>query len=194
MGRGWVGTKDPPPYFWVEKLKKRRIRVIRDSGRAQFQDIVIVITTYHAVYWSYRASSTDRWFLPCSIPWVSGLPEVAHSTTEDPEDRGYQPAKLWGQWQLHSFSISNGDGRWPVGPPGVKGQGRAIRRHSTKHKARVPPTGAMQQSSNKATRMQRSKNWPLFGVHFCHPQDAHRLGPCAFRSRQRTCTSPMTHS
>ena len=39
MGRGWVGTKDPPPYFWVEKLKKRGIRVIRDSGRAQFQDL-----------------------------------------------------------------------------------------------------------------------------------------------------------
>ena len=45
--------------------------------------IVIVITTYHAVYWSYRASRTDRWFLPCSIPWVPGLPEVAHSLTED---------------------------------------------------------------------------------------------------------------
>ena len=40
--------------------------------------VVIVITTYHAVYWSYRASRTDRWFLPCSIPWVPGLPKVAH--------------------------------------------------------------------------------------------------------------------
>ena len=49
--------------------------------------IVIVITTYHAVYWSYRASRADRWFLPRSIPWVLGLPEVAHSMTEDPEDR-----------------------------------------------------------------------------------------------------------
>ena len=40
MGRGWVGTKDPPPpYFWVEKLKKRGIRVIRDSGRAQLHDL-----------------------------------------------------------------------------------------------------------------------------------------------------------
>ena len=56
--------------------------------------IVIVITTYHAVYWSYRASRTDRWFLPCSIPWVPGLPEVAHSMTEDPEDRGYRPTRL----------------------------------------------------------------------------------------------------
>ena len=45
--------------------------------------------------------------------------------TEDPEDRGYRPAGLWGQWQGQSISISNGDGRWPVGPPGVKGQGRA---------------------------------------------------------------------
>ena len=73
--------------------------------------IVIVITTYHAVYWSYRASRADRWFLPRSIPWVLGLPEVAHSMTEDPEDRGYRPTRLWGQWQLHSVSISNGDGR-----------------------------------------------------------------------------------
>ena len=32
MGRGWVGTKDPPPYFWVGKLKKREIRVIGDGG------------------------------------------------------------------------------------------------------------------------------------------------------------------
>ena len=48
--------------------------------------IVIVITTYHAVYWSYRAWRADRWFLPRSIPWDPGLPEVAHSMTEDPED------------------------------------------------------------------------------------------------------------
>ena len=49
--------------------------------------IVIVITTYHPVYWSYRASRADRWFLPRSIPWLPGLPEVAHSMTEDAEDR-----------------------------------------------------------------------------------------------------------
>ena len=73
--------------------------------------IVIVITTYHAVYWSYRASRADRWFLPRSIPWVQGLPEVAHSMTEDPEDRGYRSTRLWGQWRPQSFSISNGDGR-----------------------------------------------------------------------------------
>ena len=101
--------------------------------------IVIVITTYHAVYWSYRASRADRWFLPCSIPWVPGLPEVAHSMTEDPEDRGYHRARLWGQWQLQSFSISNGDGRWPIGPPGVKGQGIATQQHSNKQKARRAP-------------------------------------------------------
>ena len=82
--------------------------------------IVIVITTYHAVYWGYRASRTDRWFLPCSIPWVPGLPEVAHSLTEDPEDRGHRPTRLWGQWQLQSVSISNGDERWPVCSPGVR--------------------------------------------------------------------------
>ena len=39
MGRGWVGTQDPPPYFWFEKLKKRGISLMRDSGRAQFQDL-----------------------------------------------------------------------------------------------------------------------------------------------------------
>ena len=82
--------------------------------------IVIVITTYHAVYRCYRASRTDRWFLPRSIPWVPGLPEVAHSLTEDPEDRGYRPTRLWGQWQLQSVSISNGDERWPVCSPGVR--------------------------------------------------------------------------
>ena len=59
--------------------------------------IVIVITTYHAVYWCYRASRADRWFLPRSIPWVPGLPEVAHSMTEDPGDRGYRSTRLWGQ-------------------------------------------------------------------------------------------------
>ena len=58
--------------------------------------IVIVITTYHAVYWCYRASRADRWFLPRSIPWVPGLPEVAHSMTEDPEDRGYRSTRLLG--------------------------------------------------------------------------------------------------
>ena len=104
--------------------------------------IVIVITTYHAVYWCYRASRTDRWLLPCSIPWVPGLPEVAHSMTEDPENRGYRPARLWGQWQLQSISISNGDGRWPVGSPGVTGQGMATQQHSNKQKARAPPMGA----------------------------------------------------
>ena len=41
--------------------------------------------------------------------------------TEDPEDRGYQSTRLWGQWQLQSVSISNGDGRWPVCFAGAKG-------------------------------------------------------------------------
>ena len=87
--------------------------------------IVIVKTTYHAIYWSYRASRTDRWFLPCLIPWVPGLPEVAHGMTEDPEDRGSPPTRLWGQWELQSFSISNGGERWPVESLGVRGQGMA---------------------------------------------------------------------
>ena len=70
--------------------------------------IVIVTTTYHAVYRSYRASHTERWFMPCSMPWVPGPPQVAHSLTEDPEDRltedpeyqGHRPTRIWGQWQL----------------------------------------------------------------------------------------------
>ena len=37
-GVGW-GPRTPPPYFWVEKLKKRGISLIRNSGRAQFQDL-----------------------------------------------------------------------------------------------------------------------------------------------------------
>ena len=47
---------------------------------------------------------------------------MAHSMREDPEDRGYRPTGLWGQWQLQSVSISNGNERWPVGPPGVRGK------------------------------------------------------------------------
>ena len=125
------------------------------------------------------ASRTDRWFLPCSIPWVPGLLEVAHSLTEDQEDRGYRPARLWGQWQLHSFSISNGDGRWPVGPPGVKGQGMATQQHSDKQKARAPPMGAMQQPRNEAACMWRSKSWPRHGVHLWYALTFHPLGPCA---------------
>ena len=73
--------------------------------------IIIVITTYHAVYWSYWASCTDRWFLPCSIQSVPGLPQVAHNMTEDQDDGGYRRTRLWGQWQLRSFSSSNGDER-----------------------------------------------------------------------------------
>ena len=104
--------------------------------------IVIVITTYHAVYWCYRASRADTWFLPRSISWVPGLLELAHSMTEDPEDRGYRLTRLWGQWQLQSVSISNGDGRWPVCSPGVKRQGTATQQHSNKQKARAFPMGA----------------------------------------------------
>ena len=104
--------------------------------------IVIVITTYHAVYWSYRASRADRWFLPRSIPWVPGLPEVAHSMKEDPEDRGYRSTRLWGQWLLQSVSISNGDGRWPVCSPGGKGA-----RHSN--------AAASQQAESKGFTVRR---------------------------------------
>ena len=65
--------------------------------------ILMVITTYHAVYWSYRASRTDTWFPPCSIPRVPGLPEVAHSMTEDPEDRGYRSTRISGQWVMRRW-------------------------------------------------------------------------------------------
>ena len=115
--------------------------------------IVIVITTYHAVYWRYRASRADRWFLPRSIPWVPGLPEVAHSMTEDPEDRGYRSTRLLGQWQLHSGSISNGDGRWPVCSPRTRGQGTALQQHHNKQKARASLSGAKRQPRNKPARM-----------------------------------------
>ena len=120
--------------------------------------IVIVITTYHAVYWSYRASRADRWFLPRSIPWVPGLPEVAHSMTEDWEERGYRSTRLWGQWRLQSVSISNGDGRWPVCSPGVRGQGTAMQQHRNKQKAKASPSGAKRQPRHKAARMRRSKS------------------------------------
>ena len=34
---------------------------------------------------------------PDTVPWVPGLPEIVHSFTEDVEDRGYRPSRLWGQ-------------------------------------------------------------------------------------------------
>ena len=70
--------------------------------------------------------------------------------TEDPQDRGYRPTKLWGQLQLQSVSISNGDERWPVDSPAVKGHGMAMQLHSNKQKARAPPMCATQQPINKA--------------------------------------------
>ena len=110
---GWVGG-GRRPYFCGNQGVCKYIHI--------YIVIVIVMTTYHAVSWSYRASRNDMWFLPCSIPWVPELPEVAHSLTEDPEDRGYRPTRLSGQWQLQSVGISNGDGRWPVCSPGVRGK------------------------------------------------------------------------
>ena len=78
--------------------------------------------------------------------------------TEDPEDRGYRSTRLWGQWRLQSVSISNGDGRWPVCSPGVRGQGTAMRQHRNKQKARASPSGAKRQPKHKAARMRRSKS------------------------------------
>ena len=93
--------------------------------------IVIVITTYHAIYWSYRASRTDRWFLTCSILWVPRQREVAHNMTEDPEDQGRRPAMLWGQWQLQvlaALPTATSAGR---GIAKGKGQVMAEQRSST---------------------------------------------------------------
>ena len=123
--------------------------------------IVIVITTYHAVYWSYRASRADRWFLPRSIPLVPGLPEVAHCMTEDPEGQGYRSTMLLGQWHLQSVSISNGEGRWPVRSPGLRGQGTATQQQCNKQKARASPSGAKRQPRIKAACMRRKKGRTL---------------------------------
>ena len=95
--------------------------------------IVIVITTYHAVYWRYRASRTDRWFLPCSISWVPGLPEVAHGMMEDPEDRGYRP-RGWGSGNCRALALATA--------PGLKGQGIGMQQHSNKQQASACPMGA----------------------------------------------------
>ena len=62
--------------------------------------IVSVITSYHAICRKDLASCTDSRFMPCSIPWVPGLPGVANSMTEDSEYGGHRPTTLWGQWQL----------------------------------------------------------------------------------------------
>ena len=61
-GVGW-GPRDPPPYFWVEKLKKRGISLIRDSGRAQFQDLGPDLGANLAV-------------ISGALPWVLGLLKV----------------------------------------------------------------------------------------------------------------------
>ena len=62
-GPGLGGDQGPPPpYFWVEKLKKRGIRVIRDSGRAQFQDLGPDLGANLAV-------------ISGALPWVLGLPK-----------------------------------------------------------------------------------------------------------------------
>ena len=84
--------------------------------------------------------------------------------TEDPEDQGYRPTRLWGQWQLQSVSISNGDERWHVGPLGVMGEGIASQQHSNIQKARVLPMGVMQQPRNKSACMRPNKGWPSNGV------------------------------
>ena len=81
---------------------------------------------------------TDTLFLRCSIPWVPGLPEVGHSTTEDPEHRGYRSTRLWGQWHLQSVSLSNGDQRWRIGSPGVMGQGIGNAMHTARSFERQP--------------------------------------------------------
>ena len=60
---------------------------------------------------------------PAAVPWVPRLLAIVHGLTEDPEDRGYRPSRFWGQWQLRSISsISNGDERWHVSPPEVRGK------------------------------------------------------------------------
>ena len=46
--------------------------------------------------------------------------------TEDPSDRGYRPTRPWGQWQLQSISISNGDGLW-------QRSNQATNQHAAKH-------------------------------------------------------------
>ena len=135
--------------------------------------IVIVITTYHAVYWSFRASRADRWFLPRSVPWVPGLPEVAHSMTEDPGGRGYRSTRLWGQWHLQSISITKGDRRWSVCSPGVWGQVTATPQHRNKQKARASLSGPKRQPRYKAARMRRSKSGLSAFRLPCHRGDVH---------------------
>ena len=100
---------------------------------------------------------------------------MAHSMTEDTEDREYRPSRLSGQWQLHSISISNGDGRWPVCSTGVKEQGSATQQYSTKQKARMSPIGAKQQPRYKAARMRRSKSNPSLFAYSSQRGDDHHL-------------------
>ena len=72
--------------------------------------------------------------------------------TEDPEDRGYRPTRLWGQWQLQSINLSNGDGneRCPVGPPGVRGKSWQI--GALQQASNTPRGAALRQSSDKCSK------------------------------------------
>ena len=122
--------------------------------------MVTIIITYHAVGRSYRASPTGRWSLLCSIQWVLGPLEVAHSMTEDPHRRGYRPTRLSGQWQLQSIGrISNNNERWPVDSPGAKGQDRVVLQHSNKQQASASPMGC-----TAAIKEQTNTPKPLFVV------------------------------
>ena len=136
--------------------------------------IVIVITTYHAVYWCYRASRADRWFLPRSIPWVPGLPEVAHSMTEDPEDRGYRPTRLWGQWQLQPLALATATDAGPFVRRGYRGKAQQRSSIATSRKQgrllRV-------QRSNQHTKPHacgEARAGALLFAYFRHRGDAHQ--------------------
>ena len=58
----------------------------------------------------------------CSIPWVPGLPEGAHSMTEDPEDRGYWPARLWGSGDCTALALATATGAGPLDRRGYRGK------------------------------------------------------------------------
>ena len=116
-------TTSPPIHKWrIPSLKGEHVYAYIHTYIHTYIVIVIVINTYHAAHWSYRASHTDKWLLPCSIPWVQGLLEVAHSLTKDPKDWGYQPTRIWVPWRLQGISISNGDECWPVDSPRERGK------------------------------------------------------------------------
>ena len=135
--------------------------------------------------------------------------------TEDPEDRGYRPTRLWGPWQVQSFSIIRATGAGPLDRRGCRGktgqcssiatsrkQGRLVRvqgsNQVTKHaaKRRNGPKGRQKapksaQCAPTPRNQARAVSWATwlkirFRGHLVHPQPPFFCGFQASKSPNET--------